>query len=376
MASASRTWGTMDAKFDPRNDRLNMSEASINLSDPAAVLSLFGPKDQYLKLIREHLGVAITHRDGKLKIIGEESAVRHATNLMESLHRRAQQSGGLTRQEVEGALGLQPDFAPLSQESPLIAPAESAPENVGVALPHQKRVIKPRTKGQAKYLEAMRAADLTLCRGPAGCGKTYLAVALAVEALKSHKIRKIVLVRPAVEAGESLGFLPGDLAAKLNPYLRPLLDALNEMLDYDQVKYLMEHEVIEVIPLAYMRGRTLNEAFIILDEAQNTTCAQMKMFLTRMGDGSKIVVSGDVTQVDLPNGVHSGLRDAWQRLQGIDGIRSVTLESKDIVRHKLVQEIVGRYESPRVAQDNEPNNGQIPEVDVVESKDDEPNSSD
>lgn len=323
-----------------------MSEANINLTDPAAVLSLFGPQDQYLKMIRNHYGVAITHRDGKLKIIGEENAVRHATRLMENLHQRAQQSGGLTIQEVQGALGGNGDLKIVRDGD--AAQTDSIP--VEVNLPHQQRRIKPRSDGQATYVSAIRQNDLTLCRGPAGCGKTYLAVALAVEALKSRNIRKIVLVRPAVEAGESLGFLPGDLQAKLNPYLRPLLDALNEMLDYDQVKYLMEHDVIEVIPLAYMRGRTLNEAFIILDEAQNTTSAQMKMFLTRMGDGSKIVVSGDITQVDLPGGVTSGLRDAWHRLGGIKGISFVTLDAKDIVRHRLVQEIVTRYESPRAAQ--------------------------
>ena len=329
-----------------------MSEANINLTDPAAVLSLFGPQDQYLKMVRNHYGVAITHRDGKLKIIGEEEAVRHATNLMENLHRRAQQAGGLTLQEVQGALGGTVDLPSGGGESPSGNEEKSygiedgiSSRNVEVNLPHQQRKIKPRTEGQANYVSAIRRSDLTLCRGPAGCGKTYLAVALAVEALKSRTIRKIVLVRPAVEAGESLGFLPGDLQAKLNPYLRPLLDALNEMLDYDQVKYLMEHDVIEVIPLAYMRGRTLNEAFIILDEAQNTTSAQMKMFLTRMGDGSKIVVSGDVTQVDLPGGVTSGLRDAWQRLGGIQGISFVTLSSTDIVRHRLVQDIVNRYEN-------------------------------
>lgn len=402
-----------------------MSEANIRLTDPAAVLSLFGPQDQYLKLIRNHFGVAITHRDGKLKIIGEADAVRHATNLMEDLHQRAQQSGGLTRQEVEGALGnidahlkqRSVDAADLDHsdfDSELASDRVRGDSGASIALhgtdwnrgneisevgrdlsgsdgsgqppngsgqvsngsgqaaekkrssrsrnggnsgrlgdsveaavhlPHQQRKIRPRSDGQAAYLSAVRKNDLTLCRGPAGCGKTYLAVALAVEALKTRKIRKIVLVRPAVEAGESLGFLPGDLQAKLNPYLRPLLDALNEMLDYDQVKYLMEHDVIEVIPLAYMRGRTLNEAFIILDEAQNTTSAQMKMFLTRMGDGSKIVVTGDVTQVDLPSGVHSGLRDAWHRLGGIPGISFVTLDAADIVRHQLVQQIVGRYES-------------------------------
>ncbi len=335
-----------------------MSEANINLTDPAAILSLFGPQDQYLKMIRNHYGVAITHRDGKLKIVGEEEAVRHATSLMEELHMRAQQSGGLTLQEVQGALGGNGTngrkLAPQSSATVEGAASGQAPGNpthasrasgaVEVNLPHMQRKIKPKTEGQAAYIKAIRDHDLTLCRGPAGCGKTYLAVALAVEALKSRAIQKIVLVRPAVEAGESLGFLPGDLQAKLNPYLRPLLDALNEMLDYDQVKYLMEHDVIEVIPLAYMRGRTLNGAFIILDEAQNTTSAQMKMFLTRMGEHSKIVVSGDITQVDLPGGVTSGLRDAWHRLTGLRGVSFVSLGAADIVRHRLVQEIVNRYE--------------------------------
>ncbi len=324
-----------------------MSEANIKVTDPEVMLNLFGPQDQYLKMVRNHFGVAITHRDGKLKIIGEEQAVRHATLIMERLHARAI-NGGLSSQDVQAALTEAAD--PLAHNRP--AAAESPSQggqffggDLEVDLAHQRRKIKPRTKGQSTYIGAMRKNELTFCRGPAGCGKTYLAVALAVEALKSQRIRKIVLVRPAVEAGESLGFLPGDLQAKLNPYLRPLLDALNEMLDYDQVKYLMEHDVIEVIPLAYMRGRTLNEAFIILDEAQNTTSAQMKMFLTRMGDGSRIVVSGDVTQVDLPGGVTSGLRDAWQRLAGVRGIGFITLDSADIVRHKLVQDIVNRYEN-------------------------------
>ncbi len=183
-----------------------------------------------------------------------------------------------------------------------------------------------------------------LCCGPAGTGKTYLAVAMAVAALNRQAIRKIVLVRPAVEAGESLGFLPGDLQAKINPYLRPLLDALREMMDHDLIKSYTEEDLIEVIPLAYMRGRTLNEAFIILDEAQNTTVAQMKMFLTRMGAGSKIVVSGDVTQIDLPPHAHSGLIDALSRLHGIEGIASVRLAAADIVRHPLVQKIVHAYE--------------------------------
>lgn len=310
-----------------------MSEANLTLADPAVVMCLFGPQDQYLRMVRNRYGVAITHRDGKVRIVGEEEAVRLATAALESLRERAAKRGQLSLAEVEDVIGVSPSGD------------LSVGGNVEVDLSHQHRKIKPRTAGQAAYVSNIRSHDLTFCRGPAGCGKTYLAVALAVEALKTRAARKIVLVRPAVEAGESLGFLPGDLQAKLNPYLRPLLDALNEMLDFDQVKYLMEHDVIEVIPLAYMRGRTLNEAFIILDEAQNTTSAQMKMFLTRMGEGSKIVVSGDITQVDLPGGVLSGMRDAWRRLQGLEGVSFVTLTQQDIVRHRLVQQIVNRYDS-------------------------------
>ena len=208
----------------------------------------------------------------------------------------------------------------------------------------RRKRITPRTQGQARYIQSIREHDITFAIGPAGTGKTYLAVAVAVEALKHHQIRKIVLVRPAVEAGESLGFLPGDLHAKINPYLRPLLDALHEMIDYDQMKRYMEQDVIEVVPLAYMRGRTLNEAFIILDEAQNTTIAQMKMFLTRMGQGSKIVISGDTTQIDLPRPSASGLIDALGRLRDIAGVNIVQLHKSDIVRHRLVQDIVRAYE--------------------------------
>lgn len=221
---------------------------------------------------------------------------------------------------------------------------DSTVEAEPILIPSTGRKLRPRTKGQSTYVQAIRTHDLTFAVGPSGTGKTYLAVALAVEALKAQRIRKIVLVRPAVEAGESLGFLPGDLHAKINPYLRPLLDALYEMLDYEQIRRQMEEDVIEVVPLAYMRGRTLNEAFIILDEAQNTTVSQMKMFLTRMGTGSKIVVAGDETQIDLPPHTRSGLTDAMLRLKNIKGFAQVRLTKSDIVRHPLVTEIVRAYE--------------------------------
>jgi phosphate starvation-inducible PhoH-like protein len=284
--------------------------------------------------------VAITHRNGTVKVAGPSHSVEIATGILEKLKEKLIRGGVILPEEIDGL--LQQATAPSSKVA-LIHPRTEQKE---VAIGNAARRVKPRTQGQAAYIEAIRAHDLTLCSGPAGCGKTYLAVATAVEAYRAKAVRKIVLVRPAVEAGESLGYLPGDLKEKLNPYLRPLLDAINEMVDFDQVKFLMEQEVIEVIPLAYMRGRTLNQAFVILDEAQNATVAQMKMFLTRMGEGSKVVVSGDTSQVDLPSGVTSGLQDAIQRLGSIDEIAIIRLQASDIVRHPLVQRIVAAYEQP------------------------------
>ncbi len=306
-----------------------MVEAIISLPEPQLALSLLGIRDQHLKTIRQALGVTVTHGDGRIRVSGPQEAVERATAVLEQLKSRAERVGGLTEGDVQGVLAA---VTGNGRDAPPIDIISSG------------RMIRPRTPGQARYIDSIRENDLVFAIGPAGSGKTYLAVALAVEALKRHQVRKIVLVRPAVEAGESLGFLPGDLQAKINPYLRPLLDALREMVDYDQIKRYMEMDVVEVLPLAYMRGRTLNESFIILDEAQNTTVSQMKMFLTRMGEGSKIVASGDITQTDLPPHSSSGLQDALRRLRHIQGVDVIRLTKADIVRHRLVQDIVHAYD--------------------------------
>jgi phosphate starvation-inducible PhoH-like protein len=308
-----------------------MTEATLSLIEPELVLSLFGTCDRHLKTVREALGVSITHRDGEVRVMGDESAVACATEVLEQLKAIAERRGVLDDDDVARVLAY------------VVGPKDIAAQPI-IDVIEVTQSIKPRTSGQARYIEAIRKHDVVISVGPAGTGKTYLAVAMAVEALKNQEVRRIVLVRPAVEAGESLGFLPGDLQAKINPYLRPLLDALHEMIDYDQIQRFMEQDVIEVVPLAYMRGRTLNSAFIILDEAQNTTVAQMKMFLTRMGENSRIVIAGDTTQVDLPTQARSGLIDALSRLRGIPGISQVQLSKSDIVRHRLVQDIVRAYE--------------------------------
>ncbi len=309
-----------------------MIETTISVLDSKTLLSIFGPRDQHLRKIRSALGVEISAHDDQIHVEGDESSVRKATTVLEQLKSMVERQGVVANEDVAQAIaGVTNNGVP---------PADQRPIEVF----QTGRQVRPRSQGQAKYVRAILDHDLVFCIGPAGTGKTYLAVAMAVSALKQERIRKIVLVRPAVEAGESLGFLPGDLQAKINPYLRPLLDALREMMDYEQVRRYTEQDVIEMIPLAYMRGRTLNDAFIILDEAQNTTVAQMKMFLTRMGTGSKIVVSGDTTQVDLPAHTRSGLVDALGRLRNIQGFCEVELTGSDIVRHRLVQDIVRAYD--------------------------------
>jgi len=312
-----------------------MTEATLAVTSPDEILVLFGTRDQHLRTIRRLFDVSITHRQGQIRVTGEPDAVQQTTRVLEKLRHLSRRKGVISPLDVQAA----------AAEEGAGGQVESAPIAVSsIDVRNAKRTVQPRTEGQARYVEMIRDHDLTIAIGPAGTGKTFLAVATAIEALKSHQIRKIVLVRPAVEAGENLGFLPGDLRAKLNPYMRPLLDSLSDMIDFDQARSLMEQEIIEVVPLAYMRGRTLNDSFIILDEAQNSTVAQMKMFLTRMGQRSKMVVSGDTTQLDLPYGVTSGLADAVRRLSNIDAVAIVRLEKKDIVRHRLVQRIVEAYE--------------------------------
>ena len=310
-----------------------MTEATISSVEPGFILPLFGAKDQHLRRLRDKFDVNITHRNGEVRISGDDDvAVAQATDAIEQLTEIVRRKGNLT-----------PD---LFNETIARVTGESAPRKSieSIETFQVGREIRPRTPGQASYVDAMKDNDLVFAVGPAGSGKTYLAVAMAVEALKNQEVRRIVLVRPAVEAGESLGFLPGDMQAKINPYLRPLLDAIHEMIGYDQVQQLIQRDVIEVCPLAYMRGRTLNEAFIILDEAQNSTISQMKMFLTRMGNSSKIVVSGDHTQIDLPRGTQSGLVDALHRLPEIEGVAVAHLSAEDIVRHRLVTDIVRAYD--------------------------------
>jgi len=294
----------------------------------AEAIRLCGKHDRNLRLVREAYGVTVTARDGNIRIAGEEKAVEEALGVLESVL-------ALVRCGAEIPEGFV-DRAVKGGNS-----GEGDPEGI---------LKWARSKGQELYLEAMVRNDVVCCIGPAGTGKTYLAVKMAVHDLRAGKIRRLVLCRPAVEAGEKLGYLPGDLYAKVHPYLRPLYDALNEILDYDQVKRYLEREVVEVIPLAYMRGRTLNNSFIILDEGQNATGAQLKMFLTRMGEGSKIVVTGDVTQIDL-QGAESGLVQASRILRDIPGIAWVYLGRGDIVRHSLVRRIVEAYERAEKAAD-------------------------
>jgi phosphate starvation-inducible protein PhoH and related proteins len=304
---------------------------NIALEKPEKKLALFGSADRHLRMIRETFGVQVVSRDDELRISGDRDQVSKAASVVDQMQRKLRRQDWLTTEEVGEAIGR------AAQQT-----RERSAEEIDV---YARGVsIKPKTEGQRQYIDAILKNDLTFCVGPAGTGKTYLAVAAAASMLKHAQAKRIVLARPAVEAGERLGFLPGDLQAKVNPYLRPLFDALHDMMDFEQVKRFMVNDVIEVIPLAFMRGRTLNDSVIILDEAQNTTPSQMLMFLTRLGHDSKMIVTGDTSQVDLPEDQRSGLVDAVDKLKGIRGIGVVELQRGDIVRHRLVQNIVNAYE--------------------------------
>jgi phosphate starvation-inducible PhoH-like protein len=305
---------------------------NITLEQPEKKLALFGSADRYLRTIRETFGVQlVVGRDDEIRLSGDREQVSKAAAVLDQMQRKLRRQDWLSSDDVGQAIGR------AVQET-----HERTADEIDVYA--KGHAIKPKTEGQREYIEAVLKHDLTFCVGPAGTGKTYLAVAAAASMLKHGQAKRIVLARPAVEAGERLGFLPGDLQAKVNPYLRPLFDALHDMMDFEQVKRFMVNDVIEVIPLAFMRGRTLNDSVIILDEAQNTTTSQMLMFLTRLGHDSKMIVTGDATQVDLPDGTRSGLADAMDKLRGIKGIARVELGQADIVRHRLVQNIVNAYE--------------------------------
>lgn len=324
-----------------------MSEGRISFRNHDDVRTLFGSRDKNLRRLRDVLHLDVVLRGDELHLHGDPSQVELGTEIVSELRSIIERKGLLDEHEFDRVLQR--------GQYPIDATSEEI-----IDVFHKARKIRPMGSGQRHYIKAIREHDLVICEGPAGSGKTYLAVAMAINALRLEQVRKIVLVRPAVEAGEKLGFLPGDMLAKVNPYLRPLLDALGDIIDFDQVQRYLDKDVIEIIPLAYMRGRTLNNTFMILDEAQNTTITQMKMFLTRMGHHSKIVVTGDGTQTDLPDRVESGLNDAIVRLRNVEGIASVTLSGEDIVRHPLVRRIVAAYDDRRQERHfdgHEPSNG-------------------
>jgi len=296
---------------------------------------LFGTRDDNLRYLEERLAVSVSARGNEVVVRGDAAGEQIAIRLLESFDRLLSNGGGVGREEFRTGVRV-------LEEDPDVDLVDFFLDS---SLPASlKKFVVPRNLNQRIFMRAVAAHDYVFATGPAGTGKTYLAVAMAAAELVDKKVRRLVLVRPAVEAGERLGFLPGDLIEKINPYLRPVYDALYDILGYDKVTKLMEREAIEVAPLAFMRGRTLNDAFIILDEAQNTTHEQMKMFLTRMGFHSKAVITGDVTQIDLPGGQRSGLVEAVEILRGADGIAFVHFTHHDVVRHRLVQEVVDRYD--------------------------------
>ena len=312
-----------------------MTEQSLTLRNDQEAQALFGKHDQHVRKIEQALGVSVVLRGNDVKIGGQEPAVTNAAKLFEDLLVIVRSGAPLRKDDLDYALRAM-------QDGRLLQLRQIYQERIDV--PSKRRFVIPRTPGQKAYVDAMRAHDIVFGIGPAGTGKTYLAMAMAVENLTKGEVSRIILTRPAVEAGERLGYLPGDLSEKINPYLRPLYDALYEMMEVDMIQRYVDRGIIEVAPLAYMRGRTLNDSFIILDEAQNTTSEQMKMFLTRLGFDSKAVVTGDVTQIDLPAEKISGLIQVQRLLSSIPGIKFTMFSGQDVVRHELVQAIIHAYE--------------------------------
>ncbi len=304
---------------------------TVLLRDRRETELVHGLNDVNLKLLKRVFDVSITSREGVITIDGDEPGVAKTARVLEEIKSRAELGGTVGPAEVEDVIEAVRSGVDLKTVDRIEVFRKEAP-------------VVPRTRGQERYVAAMRSADVVFSIGPAGSGKTYLAVAMAASALRAGRVHRIILVRPAVEAGEKLGFLPGDMREKVDPYLRPLYDALNDMIEFDRLQQFLERSIIEVAPLAFMRGRTMNHSFIILDEAQNATIGQMKMFLTRLGASSKAVITGDVTQTDLPPAELSGLSHAWNLLRGIAGIEFVELTGRDIVRHRLVQDIVDAYQ--------------------------------
>lgn len=312
-----------------------MFEQVLSIDRMENAVSLFGSFDENIRLIESEFSVTVLNRGSDLKISGEAENVAKATTAIERLLALINKGEALSDQNVRYVISLVKD----GEEDKLMSLSGDC-----VCITSKGKPVKPKTLGQKKYVEAIRKNTIVLGAGPAGTGKTYLAVAMAVTAFRAKEVNRIILTRPAVEAGEKLGFLPGDLQQKVDPYLRPLYDALFDMLGAEAFARYQERGSIEVSPLAYMRGRTLDDSFIILDEAQNTTREQMKMFLTRLGFNSKMVVTGDVTQIDLPDGKRSGLTDAMKILRNVPDISINTFTEKDVVRHKLVQDIIKAYE--------------------------------
>lgn len=314
----------------------------VHLNSMAEGLALFGPQDKHLRLIEAETNARILSREAELVIMGTREQTEMLAHLFEVLLKLIRKGMVPTEPDIYYAINL----ARTMQADELLDLFQG-----NIATTHSGKTIRPKTLGQRHYISAIRKKDIVFGIGPAGTGKTYLAVVMAVAALKSGQVKKVVLTRPAVEAGESLGFLPGDLQEKVDPYLRPLYDALNDMLGPEQVMKLMDRGLIEVAPLAYMRGRTLENAFIILDEAQNTTPEQMKMALTRLGFGSRMVITGDVTQIDLPKGKRSGLVEAHRILANVEEIGFITFVEQDVVRHTLVQKIIEAYKQDKEKQE-------------------------